>query len=112
MTSEFNKRYENKPLKEYRLKVQRTRWFLNRFYTPEWLQRPTKTNLIVSLVFWVIGVSVVLFYRIAYQTEVKGNFLINLMLITTTISIIGMCFSYYRGRQKDKNAEASNKQLY
>lgn len=108
MATEILRKYENKPLAEYRSKVRSTKWWLKRFYTPVGLQRPPKNSLIVSLIFWAIGISIVLFYRIEYHKDERADFLIALMAVTTILTIIGMCYSYIKGIKKGKDAKATN----
>jgi hypothetical protein len=109
MASDIFRENENKVLAEYRSKVRSTKWFIKRFYTPDWLQRPTKTILIMSFLFWTVGVSLALFYRPSYQTDGNGTLLIDLMLAAATLTMMGMCFFYLRGKKKKRNTTAPNK---
>jgi hypothetical protein len=109
MALNSNKKYENKPLAEYRMKVRSTKRFLRQFYTPEWLQRPTKTSLIILLSIWAAGIVAALFIRTSNPAEKEGNFLIDLMVIATTCTIMSICFSYIRGIKKDIGVHVPNK---
>lgn len=97
-----NQKYENKSLTEYRLKVNRTKWFLHRFCTPYWLQKTSKIHLIVALVCWGIGMLFVLFNSALFQANAAIEHpLVNLMVTAATITVLGMCFSYFNRRRKD-----------
>ena len=109
MALNSNKKYENKPLAEYRMKVRSTKRFLRQFYTPEWLQRPTKTSLMISLFIWAAGIVAALFNRTSNPAEKEGNFLIDLMVIAATLTMMSICFSYIRSRKKDIGVHVPNK---
>ena len=109
MALDSNKKYENKPLAEYRMKVRSKKRFLRQFYTPEWLQRPTKTSLIISLVVWAIGISLVLFDRASNPADKEGNFPTNLMVIAATCTMMSICLRYIKNSKKNIDTNASNK---
>mgnify|MGYP003575881896 CR=1 FL=1 len=109
MALDINKKYENKPLAEYRTKVRSTKKFLRQFYTPEWLLRPTKTSLIIYLLIWVIGISLVLFDRALSPADKEGNFPTDLMVIAATCTMMSICLRYMKSRKKNIDLNASNK---
>ena len=102
MAIDSDKRWENEPLTQFRRKVNGTRWFLNKFFGPVWLQRPTKTDLIISLVFWIIGLAAALYVKLTLTNEEaeRNAFLLNAFMIGSTFSLLGMYISYLRGNKK------------
>lgn len=102
MAQQTDKRFENKHITEYNTKVQGTRWFLNRYFTPQWLQAPTKAGLIVSLLFWAVGIAFGLYVKYFSQNAATGgdNTFIDMMLLCSTITMAGMCLSFYRASKR------------
>lgn len=102
MTLDSNKRLENKLLTEYRTKVHGTRWFLNRFFVPDWLQTPTKARVIITLAFWLVGVSFWLYAKSTLQGNAaeRGYSFIDLFMIAATISMVGLCIAYIKGKKR------------
>jgi uncharacterized membrane protein YqhA len=97
MQIEEHKKFENKTLTEYRTNVRGTKWWINRYFAPFWLQAPTTSGLIVSFVIWLVGILLVFHAKSTHLNEtVKGFTSIDILLVASTISMAGICISYYK----------------
>jgi|GEM_PF-2077988 len=66
-----------------------------------WIRRPTKTQLILSIVTWFAGVACLLLSLSNFCTEtvIRGKFLMaGFMVLSATVWVIVICRNYVKNR--------------
>jgi fumarate reductase subunit C len=105
MQMEEHKKFENKIVTEYRTNVRRTKWWINHLFTPFWLQAPTTSSLILSFVVWLAGIVLAFHAKSTHHNETVNKFTsIDILLVLSTISMAGICISYYK--KKDSRGDS------
>jgi hypothetical protein len=105
MQMEEHKKFENKSLTEFRTNIRQTKWWINRHFVPFWLQSPTTSSLIVSFVIWLAGIVLVFHAKSTHHNETVNKFTsIDMLLVAGTISMAGICTSYYKKKDSRGNS--------
>ncbi len=87
----------NKTLQQFRFKIYRERKFLKKFYTPFWLEQLTKTQLIATILLWLIAVIILLMNKKALHAT--GFYF---LLATSTIVVMAHCIVYFKSKRKKR----------
>lgn len=91
-----NYKSNNWPLQQFRFKLNKQRNFFKKFYTPNWLQAPTKTQLMVTIALWLLAVTLLIGNKSSLHTNI-----FQLLLVTSVISLLAQCVAYYKSKKKN-----------
>ncbi|MGV3658191.1 MAG: hypothetical protein ACO1NX_09560 [Chitinophagaceae bacterium] len=95
MKKSFGLKSNNKHLQQFRFKLYLQRKFLKKFYTPFWLQPPTKAGLIISVAIWLVAIVFLIVNKSNFHTNV-----FYLLLSFAAFSLIVQSAAYYKTKRK------------
>ena len=95
MKESFGLKSNNKHLQQFRFKLYLQRKFLKKFYTPFWLQQPTKAGLIATIALWLVAIVFLISNKNIFHTNV-----FYLLLSFAAFSLIVHFVAYYKTKRK------------
>ncbi len=86
---------------DFRAKINPERKFFSKFYRINWLHSPSKTQLVLLLVIWMIGLLPLVLDSNLFKTPFTSKYsYLYLLIVCSTITTANTFIAYIRNRRK------------